>query len=198
MAPFIKKLATYTEKNYWTGQLAIELRTKEEIISNDIQLSKGELEINKNTQDKIQPTIATDLLSDTLLSLIMKDPVLFKDDLKNINPELLDDQTAEAIVTLTSINSNNVADLLKDFRDKNHSYKLEFAYLKSQEFWKDSKDEELKTEFTNLMHKLEERHLRIKLEKIGFEMRTGDNKTNQLALASEANKVLNRLGIQKK
>ena len=124
----------------------------------------------------------------------MKDPIFFKDELRKVNPELLDPYTAEAIIKLKEINSDNIADLLKDFRDKNQSYKLEFAYLKSQEFWKDSKDEELKLEFNNLINKLEERHLRTRLEKIGFEIRAGDDKNKKLALATEANKILNRLG----
>ena len=67
-------------------------------------------------------------------------------------------------------------------------------FMKSQEFWKDSKDEELKLEFNNLINKLEERHLRTRLEKIGFEIRAGDDKDKKLALATEANKILNRLG----
>ena len=46
----------------------------------------------------------------------------------------------------------------------------------------------------NLINKLEERHLRTRLEKIGFEIRAGDDKEKKLALAVEANKILSRLG----
>ncbi|MEK7121924.1 MAG: DNA primase [Patescibacteria group bacterium] len=215
LAPFLKRLTSQVERAHWLTRLAFFLRAKEEAIEADVAAAKDDLEIYNPTNDQ-QPTtndfriksgssvegseslVPADLLSETLLSLVMKNPMLFKNDLKNINPELLDPYTAEAIAKLTAINSDNIADLLKDFRDKNQSYKLEFAYLKSQEFWKDSKDEDLKMEFNNLINKLEERHLRTKLEKIGFEMRAGDNKENKLALAAEANKILNRLGeIQK-
>ena len=45
-------------------------------------------------------------------------------DLKNINPELLDSYTAEAVVKLMAISSDNIADLLKDFREKNQGDSL--------------------------------------------------------------------------
>src|SRR3990167_5355050 len=208
LAPFLKRLTSQVEKAHWLARLAFLLRVKEEAIEDDINTAKDDLEaydrepvLIKSSTDSVEVkgiTATTDLLTATLLSLVMKDPIFFKDELKKVNPELLDPHTAEAIFKLKEINSENVADLLKDFRDKNQSYKLEFAYLKSQEFWKDSKDEELKLEFNNLINKLEERHLRTRLEKIGFEIRAGDDKDKKLALATEANKILNRLGeIQK-
>ena len=202
LAPFLKRLTSQVEKAHWLTQLAFLLRAKEEAIEADVAVAKDDLEAYDRepavAKVDIRPAVAADPLSETLLSLIMKNPILFKNNLKNINPELLDSYTAEAIVKLTTINSDNIADLLKDFREKNQSYKLEFAYLKSQELWKDSKDEELKVEFNNLINKLEERHLRTRLEKIGFEMRAGDDKDKKLALATEANKILSRLGeIQK-
>ena len=204
LAPFLKRLTSQVEKAHWLARLAFLLRVKEEAIEDDINTAKDDLEaydrepvLIKSSTDSVEVkgiTATTDLLNETLLSLVMKDPIFFKDELKKVNPELLDPHTAEAIFKLKEINSENVADLLKDFRDKNQSYKLEFAYLKSQEFWKDSKDEELKLEFNNLINKLEERHLRTRLEKIGFEIRAGDDKDKKLALATEANKILNRLG----
>ena len=202
LAPFLKRLTSQVEKAHWLTQLAFFLRAKEEAIEADVNTAKDDLEMYDRepavAKVDIRPAVAADPLSETLLSLVMKDPILFKNELQKINPDLLDPYTAEAVVKLTAISSDNIADLLKDFREKNQSYKLEFAYLKSQELWKDSKDEELKVEFNNLINKLEERHLRTRLEKIGFEMRAGDDKDKKPALATEANKILNRLGeIQK-
>jgi DNA primase len=203
LAPFLKRLTSQVEKTHWVTQLAFFLRTKEDAVEADIDMAKDDLETYD--RDVVAPVkveaisaVSTDLLSETLLSLVMKNPIFFKSDLKNINPDLLDPYTAEAVAKLMAISSDNISDLLKDFREKNQSYKLEFAYIDSQEQWKDKKDEELKVEFTNCLSKLEERHLRTKLEKIGFEMRAGEDKDKKLALATEANKILNRLGeIQK-
>jgi len=240
LAPFLKRLNSQVEKAHWLSQLAFFLRVKEEAIEADVGAAKDDLEAYDREPVLVdvspKSVVASDLLSETFLSLVMKNPLLFKNNLKDINPDLLDPYTAEAIAKLTAtferserssnpmeqwphgrrrmtaINSDNIADFLKDFRESEQSpdrkaiedprqsrdYKLEFAYLKSQEFWKDSKDEELKIEFNNLISKLEERYLRTKLEKIGFEMRAGDDKEKNLALAVEANKILNRLGeIQK-
>ena len=203
LAPFLKRLTSQVEREHWLAQLAFFLRVKEEAIEADIDSAKDDLEAYDREPVMVKTamkevTATTDTLSETLLSLIMKDPIFFKNDIKKISPELLDSYTAEAVVKLSAIESDNLTDLLKDFREKNQSYKLEFAYLKSQEFWKDSKEEELRIEFNNLINKLEERHLRTKLEKIGFEMRAGDDKDKRTALAVEANKILNRLGeIQK-
>ena len=208
LAPFLKRLTSQVEKAYWLTQLAFFLRTKEEAIEADVNAAKDDLEaydrepvlakVSAMRGEVRSSNSVVDPLSETLLSLVMKNPIFFKNDLKNINPDFLDSYTAEAVIKLMAVNFDNIAELLKDFRDKTQSYKLEFAYLKSQEFWKDSKDEELKIEFYNLLNKLEERHLRTRLEKVGFEIRAVDDKENKLILAVEANKILNRLGeIQK-
>jgi len=205
LAPFLKRLTSNVERSHWMTKLAFFLRTKEEAIEADIELAKDDLDVYDRepvlveASNKDNLVLKTeDRLSETLLSLVMKDPILFKDDLKKINPELLDSDTAEAVRNLIAVNSENISDLLKDFREKTQSYKLEFAYLKSQEFWKDSKDQELKLEFSRLINKIEERHLRNKLEKISLEINAGDNEKNKMILAMEANKILNRLGeIQK-
>src|SRR3989344_3641221 len=146
LAPFLKRLTSQVEKAHWLARLAFLLRVKEEAIEDDINTAKDDLEaydrepvLVKSSTDSVEVKgiiATTDLLNETLLSLVMKDPI----------------------------------------------------------FLKDSKDEELKLEFNNLINKLEERHLRTRLEKIGFEIRAGDDKDKKLALATEANKILNRLG----
>ena len=65
-----------------------------------------------------------------------------EEELKNINTELLDLETAKAIIGLAGADFTNLGNLLKEFREKEQSYKLEFAYIDSQEKWKDKKDEE--------------------------------------------------------
>lgn len=218
LAPFLKRLTSQIEKAHWLTQLAFFLRVKEEAVEADVNLAKDDLEIyitsnylqvglvNKqpsidNKENKSgslvvssESLVQADPLSETLLSLVMKNPILFKEELKNINTEFLDSETAKAVAGLVGADFTSPGNFLKEFREKEQSYKLEFAYIDSQEKWKDSKDEELRIEFNNLINKLEERHLRTRLEKIGFEMRAGENKEVKVALAEEANKILNRLG----
>lgn len=199
LAPFLKRLTSQVEKDHWLTRLAFFLRTKEEAIEADVAAAKDDLDaydrepiLVKNEEKSVIKT--ADPLNETLLSLIMKDPALFKEELKNINKELLDSETAKAVTGLTALDSTGLNHVLKEFREKEQSYKLEFAYIDSQEQWKDKKNEELKTEFINCLNKLEERHLRARLEKIGLAMRAGDDQENKLELATAANQILNRLG----
>lgn len=203
LAPFLKRLTSQVEKAHWIAQLAFFLRTKEEAVEVDINAIKDDLDVytTNNKEVELGSLVANsgllvqeDPLSKTLLSLLMKNPILFKEELKSINTELLDSETAKAVVGFIGEDFTSLEDLLKKFREKEQSYKLEFAYIDSQEKWKDKKDEELRMEFINCLSKLEVRHLQNKLEKIGFEMRVGGNKEKKLTLATEANKIFNRLG----
>jgi len=204
LAPFIKRLTSRIEKSHWIAQLAFFLRTKEDAIEADIFAAKDDLEIYNN-QNQPAPkvdietaSVPADLLSETLLSLIMKNPDLFKNELKNISPDWLDAYTAEAIAKLTEISPNNLGEFLKEFREKDKNYKLEFAYLKSQELWKDFEDDDLKLQFANLMKKTEERYLKNKLENIELDMKAASEKDKKMTLTIEANRILGRLGeVQK-
>ena len=82
------------EKAHWLTQLAFFLRAKEEAIEADINVAKDDLEIynrESNVSDRplrsegdeiLSPTGRSDQLNETLLSLVMKDPIFFKNDLK--------------------------------------------------------------------------------------------------------------------
>lgn len=208
LAPFLKRLSSQVEKAHWISQLAFFLRTKETAIEADILMSKDDLpsvDVPETTGRKMEtapatvvPNIQDDILSQGLLSVVMKNPVLFREDLKTIRSDLLDSNTAGVIARITAGNAENISDVLKEFRENEQSYKLEFAYLRSQELWKDFKDEELKSEFNNLIKKMEEKNLKARLENIGFEIGAAADKDKKSELISEANKIMARLGeIQK-
>ena len=203
LAPFLKRLTSQVEKAHWLTQLAFFLRAKEEAIEADINTAKDDLEMydresvltKVSISEEVKKGVAvSDPLNETLLSLVMKNPILFKDELKKIDMGLLDSETAKAVAGLMDADFTSLGHLLKEFREKEQSYKLEFAYIDSQEKWKDKKDEELRIEFVNCLNKLEERYLRVKLEKIGFEIGSLADKEKKIVLAGEANKILNRIG----
>jgi len=204
LAPFVKRLTSQVERSHWITQLAFFLRAKEDAIEADINAAKDDLEIYNNQNQpapKVEIVTASspsDILSETLLSLIMKNPDLFKNELKNISSDWLDEYTAEAIAKLMEIDPNNLGEFLKEFREKDQSYKLEFAYLRSQELWKDFEDEDLKLQFAGLIKKTEERYLKNKLENIELDMKATNEKDKKMTLVAEANKILSRLGeVQK-
>ena len=196
LAPFVKRLTSQVERSHWITQLAFFLRAKEGAVEADIDVAKDDLEAFNPTNDQRPTTndfktesgslvvgsellVKEDLLSETLLSLIMKNPYLFKEELKNISPDWLDASTAEALVGLTAVAPNSLGEFLKEFREKDQSYKLEFAYLRSQELWKDFKDDDLKVEFASLINKIKKRAISAQLSGLVYDIKDAEVKKDK-------------------
>lgn len=208
LAPLIRRLVSRVEKSHWVAQLAFFLKTKEEAIEADIISAKDDLAIYErgpagprpvsvatpailalaNNQNKADSeNLEIDILSEALLSLIIKNPSLFLPDLKNISPEFL---CGKAGLILSKISEENCdsfvfSDLVKKFEGED-AMKIEFAYLRSQELWNDFKDEELKAEFFNLFKKIKQRAITTKLTALEYGIKEAEaandkNKINELA-----------------
>ena len=184
LAPFIKRLESQVEKTHWITQLAFFLRAKEDAIEADINSAKDDLDIYERepTVSKIpikngevkSNLVVSDVLNETFLSLVMKNPELFKEELKTLNQDFLDPYTAEIVAKLATINRDNIGEPLKEFREKEQSYKLEFAYLRSQELWKDFKDEDLKLEFSMVVDKIRQRNINAQLTGMEFDIKEAE------------------------
>src|SRR3989344_5522876 len=194
LAPFVKRLSSQVERAHWVAQLAFFLRVKEEAIEADVAVAKDDLEAydHEPTTAKVDigpaviPEKEDDILSQALLSIIMKNPVLFKEELKNIRSDLLDTYTANAIARLMAGDSGlpaaqagNIAGMMKEFREKEQSYKLEFAYLRSQELWKDFGDDDLKFEFENLISKINKRAISAQLNTLVYDIKDAETKKDK-------------------
>ena len=184
LAPFVKRLSSQVERAHWVAQLAFFLRAKEDAIEADIAMAKDDLPSEEFVvQTAVAPALAPekedDLLSQALLSIIMKNPVLFKEELKNIRSDLLDTYTANAIARLMAGDSGNIAGMMKEFREKEQSYKLEFAYLRSQELWKDFEDDDLKFEFENLISKINKRAISAQLNTLVYDIKEAETKKDK-------------------
>ncbi|MDO8504603.1 MAG: DNA primase [Candidatus Liptonbacteria bacterium] len=185
LAPFVKRLTSQVERAHWLSQLAFFLRTKEDAIEADIDVAKDDLAAYESQQhpkaEKAEVKTASlppDLLSETLLSLIIKSPDLFKEEFKNINPDWLDAYTAKIVAGLAA-NPDNFGELVKEFREKDQSYKLDFAHLKAQEFWKDFKDDDLKSEFQNLINKIKKRAISAQLSGLAYDIKDAEAKKDR-------------------
>jgi DNA primase len=182
LAPFIKRLTSQVERSHWISQLAFLLRAGEDAVEADLAAAKDDLpvmEFEAQTAAVPAPVKEDDILSQALLSVIMKNPALFKNDLGTIESDLLDTYTANAVARLTAGDSADMAAMLKEFREKEQSYKLEFAYLKSQELWKDFEDEELKAEFQNLISKIKKRAISAQISSLVYDMKEAEAKKDQ-------------------
>ena len=184
LAPFVKRLSSQVERAHWVAQLAFFLRAKEDAIEADIAIAKDDLPseefvVHTAVAPALAPEKEDDILSQALLSIIMKNPVLFKEELKNIRSDLLDTYTANAIARLMAGDSGNIAEMMKEFREKEQSYKLEFAYLRSQELWKDFGDDDLKFEFENLISKINKRAISAQLNTLVYDMKDAETKKDK-------------------
>ena len=73
---------------------------------------------------------------------------------------------------------------------------LEFAYLRSQELWKDFEDEDLKEEFKNLISKIKHRAITAQLTNVGFDIKEAEaskNKDKIKTLVSKFSKLTDEL-----
>lgn len=183
LAPFIKRLASQVEKAHWVSQLAFFLRVKDEAVAADIASAKDDLEIYEtnisNTVSSFSGAkiehISSDIINEALISVLINRPRIFKDDLAVIKTDYLSSESSGIIAELakTDLDNFKFGDFVKKF-DHDLAMKIEFAFIKSQEMWKDFKDDELKEEFAKLMNTMKQKVIGLKLADVGFEIRTAE------------------------
>ena len=183
LAPFIKRLASQVEKSHWISQLAFFLRVKDEAVAADIVSAKDDLDAyadgaisaGASLPGKKTEYASGDIINEALISVLINNPKIFKDDLTNIKMDFLNPETAGVIAELAKVDFDNFnfGNFVKKF-DQDLAMKLEFAFIKSQEIWKDFKNEELKEEFAKLINAMKQKALSLKLANVGFEIRAAE------------------------
>src|SRR3989344_3347063 len=184
LAPFIKRLTSQVEKSHWITQLAFYLRVGEDAVRSDIESVKDELDAYERGIDKPEPQVSLvknaspiakpDMLNETLLSVIIKKPDLFRDDLKSL-PADLHPFVKEIIVKIQANDKDFNLDRVIKTYDQEQAMNLEFAYLRSQELWKDFDDEALQNEFKNLISKLKHRAIIAQLTSIELDIKEAES-----------------------
>ncbi len=206
LAPFIKRIVSKVEKSHWVNLIASYLKTKEDALEADISLAKDDLETYSysNAVETVGPVVATqereddgfnldkDILSEALLSLIIKSPAVFKEEIGKIDSVAIDNKIAEVIKKLGEANIDNFvfSDFVAKF-EKDKAMKLEFAYLRSQELWQDFGDEQLKSEFDGLIRKINQRSIIARLTGLEIEMRQAENLNDKNKIAELIDKFTN-------
>ncbi len=191
VAPLVRRLASRVEQAHWVGQLAAFLRVPEQAVQADITGAKDDLGAYDYQEVKRALTspanapvqgvpVSIDLMSEALFSLVLRNPALFTDDLHAIDVSLLDPQIGQVIAKLagTDVASLDIGAFLRDLRQENESYRFEFAYLKSQELWKDFNDAELQSEFRTLWHKIKRRSISAQLTDLEFDIKDAETQKN--------------------
>lgn len=189
LGPLIKRLASKVERSHWVSRLAAVLKVKEDAVEADIVSVKDDLEnyeaysvkggTNLLIKDN-QPAVQEDMLGQALLAVILKKPVLFKEELNEIDVSGIDLLAGEAILKLKNYDIDNFSfsKFIEQF-DKDAAMRLEFAYLKSQELFKDFSDEELKAEFIRIKSYLEHRSVTAQLAGLELDIKAAEESKNK-------------------
>ncbi|OGN23757.1 MAG: DNA primase [Candidatus Yanofskybacteria bacterium RIFCSPLOWO2_01_FULL_43_22] len=186
VAPFVKRLSSRVEKSHWTNQLAYLLRVKEDAVEADIMSAPDDLEAyalaqtapdRSTSKSSIAIKIeAPDILNEALLSLVVRKPALFKQEIVAIDRNFLNPLASQVLDELAKENLEqfNFGSFTKKF-DSDRALDLEFVYLRSQALWDGFGDEELKTEFVNIFNKLKQKTINSHLADLGYEMRAAES-----------------------
>lgn len=186
VAPFIKRLLSRVERSHWVSQLAYLLRAKEEAVEADIMSAPDDLNVYETSAQtapdvsKPKPSLvvkleAPDILNEALLSVVIKNPALFKQEIAVLDKSFLNPLASQVFEEMTKedLEQFNFGNFAVKF-DSDKTLDLEFVYLKSQALWENFKDEELKTEFSSIFNKLKQKTINTRLADLGFEIRAAE------------------------
>jgi len=75
--------------------------------------------------------------------------------------------------------------------DGDGAMKLEFAYLRSQELWREFSDKDLLTEFINIIRRIKHRTVISKLASLEYEIKEAENEKNRDKVLELINRFTN-------
>ena len=183
LGPLVKRLSSEVERAHWISKLAAVLKTKESAVESDVLSVKDDLDTaysaptqlsQPGKSEAVRPS-ADVLFSEALLAVIVKNPVLFRQELGGINIEFMDADTADIVKEFAGSDTDNFKfdDFVKKF-EGDKKLKLEFAYLKAQELLKEFSDEDLKREFSSIVRTFDRRSLTAQLASLELEIKAAE------------------------
>ncbi|MBI2674550.1 MAG: toprim domain-containing protein [Candidatus Yanofskybacteria bacterium] len=228
VAPFVKRLVSNVERTHWVNQLAYLLRVKEEAVEADIR-DAPDIDVgyvgsvrnvgNDNSNNSNKPAgdqtseagyspvpreAVEQVLNEALLSLVVKKPVLFKQEIMTLDKSFLNPLASQVLDELAKedLEQFNFSNFIKKFDSDPEQQQVvygagktldvEFVYLRSQALWDDFKDDELKMEFKNIFNKLKQKTIHLRLADLGYEMRAAEA-VGDRAKIGELASVFNKL-----
>jgi DNA primase len=203
LVPFLASMANKIEQAHWVGEIALVLKTKEELLYNEIESARSKLAIALETESlpatNIQKAEAgLDPQEESLLSLIIKKPAL----IGNIKPEDMEFLSAGLVNLFEQVAPSEPpgkpieGQPLNVLTEPTLAMKMDLAYLKSQEMWKDFKEHELDEEFGKLIGQIRRRKVSARLNDLEYEIKTAEkaqNKERLSALVGEFSKISKQL-----
>lgn len=197
LMPFLASMVNKVEQSHWVSEIALALKTKEEILYQEMAAVKPKMEeeqsgpVPAGVIGEKSLTADLDYQEQVLLSLIIKKPELvqkigqeneeflsvqFRDLTKKIKPE----ENAPVMTQLTSSAESAEGESVPQASTMN----LEFAYLKSQELWKDFKDMELEEEFKKTVAQIKRRRITAQLASLEYDIKSAEKEQDTKRLTA--------------
>ena len=131
-------------------------------------------------------------MGEALLSIVIKNPVLFEERIKEINLGPLDLWITTVISKLAEedLTTFSFDNFVKKFGG-DEAMKLEFAYLRSQELWREFSDKDLLAEFINIIKRIKHRTVISKLASLEYEIKEAENEKNRDKVLELINRFTN-------
>jgi len=176
LLPFVAAVSNKIEQSHWVAEMALALKIKEDLLYRELASIKPRgLESGEEVYSTSSATLSSESdlngQEETLLSIIIKKPDLAK---------LLDEErigllSAGFLDSLNKVKTENERGIASGaVADVQSGISLDFAFLKSQEMWKDFPDHELEEEFGKLMSQIKKRKLSIRLADLEYDIRTAE------------------------
>jgi DNA primase len=205
VAPFVKRLSAQVERAHWVAQLASLLRVPDSAIIADIASAKddldayardsGEVEAPRQTAEaKVQET--SDAVQEMILSVVLKSPMLLREEIKALSADVLDERTTTILRQLVEEPQPFEFKTFVARFEGESALQLEFAHLRAQELWEGFSDEHLKQEFHSLINMVRRRTISSRLASLQFDVKEAEASKDQhrlARLASEFNELARQL-----
>ncbi len=198
LLPFLASMTNKVEQSHWISEIALALKTKEDILYQDLAAIKPVVHDLDNQEATPQQfsnqAVKIDPVEESLLSLIVK-----KTDLaQKIEPSdeaLFSDNFKIILKKIRTGGQDPIAEVAT-LGDSTLAMSLEFAHLKSQELWNDFKDHELGEEFKKLLSQIKRRRITAQLESLEYQIKDAEKSQDKLrlsALIAEFSKISQEL-----
>ena len=191
LGPLIQRLTSKVERSHWISKLAAILKTKEDAIEEDINNVKDDLAVyeqrdpvysadSKVSGVRDKNVVSEDMFSQAVLAIIFKKPSILKKEIESFDISSLDLLASEAVMKLreSDLDNFNFDKFIKKF-DADVAMRLEFAYLKSEELFKDFSDQELKEEFMRLISNLDRKTVSAQLAGLELDIKKAEEEKDK-------------------
>ncbi len=194
LLPLIKTIPSKIEQSHWVQEVALLIKTKEEVLMDELDKVELNHEVPAANDYLTAESIPKlDSLEETLVSLILKKPDILKTN--EVPYELLSPKT-KLIVDAVSKSNGEGFDSMVKMLEAQSALNAEFAYLKSQELWRDFEDDDLEQEFQKIVMNFRKRDISAKLASLEYSIKEAEknqDKENVLALSSKFNEIMSEL-----